>query len=108
MNDFSTIHIFGYGEAQIISKDVNFKAKHSDFTKLEAVIADVKSKRPADKADVAIHAINIFKGIRVDYTAKEKEGSFSCKVEDLDVTKLNDLVAEFAALKTAAEAPTPA
>lgn len=103
--NFSTIHIFGYGEAQIISKDLNFKAKVGDFTKLQAVIDDVKSKKPAEVEAKDYHAINIFKDIRVDYASKEKTGGYSCKVEDLNVTKINALVTEFAALKAASEVP---
>jgi hypothetical protein len=36
---------------------------------------------------------------------KEKESSFSCKLADLNETKLNALIAEFATLKASA---TPA
>jgi hypothetical protein len=95
----NTIHVFAYGEAQIIGKDLNFKADVSKFTKLQAVIDDVKSKRPADVEEKDYHAINIFNKMKVSYNSKERKGNFSFKFEDLDSAKLNDLINEFATLK---------
>ena len=105
ITEFSTIHIFAYGEAQIIGKDLNFKASVNSFTKLQAVITDIKSKKPADKTDGDYHAINIFFSADCRYMGKAKENSFSCKIADLNETKLNALIAEFATLKASA---TPA
>lgn len=99
-----TIHIFGYGEAQIISETVNFKTKVADFTKIQAVIDNVKSKKPADKTAGDYHAINIFGDLRADYQAKrpavtkpkdEDKSSFSVKASDLDSKKIDALIAEF-------------
>lgn len=102
-----TIHIFGYGESQIISETVNFKTDTKNFKTVQAVIDDIKSKRPKDKTDADYHAINIFGDLRADYIAKRAEGSkpmdedkssFSVKFADLDNKKLDALVAEFGAL----------
>lgn len=102
-----TIHIFGYGEAQIIFETVNFKTGVDKFTKLQAVIDNVKSKKPADKTAGDYHAINIFGDLRADYNAKSSDGakpkdedksSFSVKFADLDSKKLDALVAEFTTL----------
>lgn len=67
-----TIHIFAYGEAQIISKDVNYKTSVSNFTKLQAVIDNIKSLKPADVNASDYHAINIFENMKVAYLSKEK------------------------------------
>lgn len=108
-----TIHIFGYGEAQVISETVNFKAKVADFTKLKTVIDNIKSKKPADKTTGDYHAINIFGDMRADYNAKRPDGaksknedksSFSVKFADLDIAKLNALIAEFVTLSKAVPA----
>jgi hypothetical protein len=107
ITEFNTIHVFAYGEAQIIGKDLNFKASISKFTKLQAVIDDVKSKKPANVTAGDYHAINIFHSIDVRYMGKAKENSFSCKVAELNETKLNALIAEFATLKAAATPVTP-
>ena len=100
----NVIHIFGYGESQIISDTLNFKTASSAFTKLTAVIADVKSKKPADVPAQDFHAINIFGNSRVSYISKEKTGSFDCKYSDLNATSLNALIAEFQTLNDAAVA----
>jgi hypothetical protein len=97
----NTIHIFAYGEAQIIGKELNYKTNVSKFTKLQAVIDDVKSKKPADVQDKDYHAINIFNNSKVVYLAKEKEGTFSVAFTDIDSAKLNALIQEFADLKAA-------
>ena len=107
ITEFSTIHIFAYGEAQIIGKDLNFKANVNAFTKLQAVITDIKSKKPADKTDGDYHAINIFFSADCRYMGKTKENSFSCKLVDLNEAKLNALIAEFATLKASATPSTP-
>jgi hypothetical protein len=107
ITEFSTIHIFAYGEAQIIGKDLNFKASVGSFTKLQAVITDIKSKKPADKTDGDYHAINIFYSADCRYMGKAKENSFSCKLAELNETKLNALIAEFATLKASATPATP-
>jgi len=104
-----TIHIFGYGETQLISSTVNFKAKTADLTKVQAVITDVKAKKPADKTASEHHAINIFGGGNVSFQAKLAEGvkqkddnsSFVVKESDLSATKVNALVAELTALANA-------
>lgn len=95
----STIHIFAYGEAQIIGKDLNYKTDVSKFTKLQPVIDDVKSKKPADVVSKDYHAINIFEGGRVTYIPKQKEGVFVINFSDIDVAKFTALVKEFAELK---------
>ena len=102
----NVIHIFGYGECQIISDTVNFKANVSEFKKLQAVIDDVKSLKPAEVDMKEYHAINIFGGKKADYLSKESEnkGGFSVKFDKLNATKLNALIAEFETLKTKADA----
>ena len=108
ITEFNVIHIFAYGEAQIVGQDLNFKDSVSKFTTLQAVIDDVKSKKPADVTAGDYHAINIFYSIDVRYMGKSQENSFSCAITELDETKLNALIAEFATLKAASEAATPA
>ena len=102
-----TLHFFGYGEAQVISETVNFKAPVGSFTKLQAVIDNIKSKKPADKTAGDYHAINIFGDMKANYQAKrpagakpkdEDKSSFSVKFADLDSKKIDALVAEFVTL----------
>jgi hypothetical protein len=108
----NVIHFFSYGENQIISDTLNFKANVSQFKKAQAVIDDVKSLKPVDVVASDYHAINIFGDSKVSYLSKDTEGfgkdkvkkSYDVKFADLNQTKLNALIAEFATLKAASEA----
>ena len=100
MKNFNTIHIFGYGETQLISSDSNKKVATSVLTKVQAVIDNVYSKKPADNnAGTEYHAINIFNDMFADYQPKTREEkSFRVKYVDLDATLINELVEEIKAL----------
>lgn len=101
MKNFETIHIFGYGETQVITSDLNKKNATSILKKVQAVIDDVYSKKPADNnAGTEYHAINIFNGMFADFIPKTKgEKSFRVKYEYLDSNIINELVNEIKALK---------
>lgn len=103
----ATIHVFSYGEAQIISDTLNFKTGVDKFTKLQAVINDVKSKKPSDKTVADYHVINIFGDLKSDYISKravgtkpsdEDKSSFSLEYKTLDTKKIDALVVEFQTL----------
>lgn len=97
MSKFSTIHVFGYGETQMIGSGVNQKVKSADLTTLPAFVDYVKSKKPADLEESNYHVIHVFDGTRVDFGSAERKKSFSIKWEDLDVTTLDALVTEIEA-----------
>ncbi len=69
------------------------------MTKVQAVIDNVYSKKPADNnAGTQYHAINIFNDMFADYIHKTQgEKSFRVKYEDLDATLINELVDEIKA-----------
>lgn len=95
---FNTIHVFGYGETQIIG-DKNGKVKNSDLTSLSAFVNYIKGFRPSDVEDADVHVIHIFNGNEVRYLGKgtgdfKKKYSFSVKWADLDLATLNALVTE--------------
>lgn len=100
MKNFNTIHIFGYGETQLISSDSNKKVSTSVLTKVQAVIDNVYSKKPAENnAGTEYHAINIFNDMFADYIPKERgEKSFRVEYKNLDATLINELVDEIKAL----------
>ncbi len=101
----NVIHIFGYGEAQIISDTINHKANVSEFKKLQAVIDDIKALKPKDVEAAEYHAINIFGSTKADYVSKgDKKSNFSVKFENLNATKLSALVTEFETLKATYDA----
>lgn len=98
--EYNTIHIFGYGETQLISSDSNKKVATLTLTKVQAVIDNVYSKKPADNnAGTDYHAINIFNDMFADYLPKTRdEKSFRVEYKDLDATLINELVEEIKAL----------
>ena len=96
MADFNTIHIFGFGHVQIISKDKSITKKASDLTKLQPVIDDIWAKKPSDTTNIKeYHVINIFNGMFVDWLTKSKdEKNFRLPYSDLNQTKINALINE--------------
>lgn len=104
MTAFSTVHLFGFGTAQIIGKDVNKQVPFTALTKLTAFVDHVKTFKPADVTLTDFHVIHIFENMDVRYLGKKADGqpmeaktSFSVKWADVDAVKLGALVDEIAA-----------
>jgi hypothetical protein len=57
-----TIHIFGYGETQINSKDLSVKVSTSTLTSVTPLLTGIFAKKPADNTTLAteFHAVNLF------------------------------------------------
>lgn len=96
--ELSTLHIFGYGETQVIGKDgetsVSKKVASSQLSGVQAVVDNVFSKKPADNTSTNdIHAVNILNDLFADFQPKEGEG-FRVKWEELDKALVDALVAE--------------
>lgn len=87
-----TIHIFGYGETQINSKDLSVKVTTTDLTKVQPLVDTIWSKKPEDsEAEQSYHVIHCFGHNDVRYGSKN---GFSLK-NDTDLKPLIDeLIAE--------------
>ncbi len=113
---FNTIHLFGYGEGQIIGTDDNEKGFNkkkplAELTTMKSFIDDLFTHQPEDNEAVKtdFHLINIFENGHVRFMAKTKtvgEGEakeevqvegFQVPLKDLDPEKLEALVAELSA-----------
>ena len=100
MKQFSTIHIFGYGETQIIGKDNNGKVQSSELTSLTALVDHIKTFLPATGVTLTnYHVIHIFEGSDVRYLGvgtedRKEETSFSVGFDQIDQTLLTALVDE--------------
>ncbi len=106
MVTFSTAHIFGFGDAQIIGKDAegknfNKKTPLSGLTKLQAFVDHVKTFKPADIALTDYHVIHIFNNFDVRYLGtpakdapSETKSSWTIKWSDLNPTIVGDLIDE--------------
>jgi hypothetical protein len=96
MATWSTLHIFGYGETQLIGTDFNKKVPSAELTTLAAVVANVYSFKPEDStATEDYHAINIFKDMFADWQSKvEGEKGWRTEYAELDAEAIEALVAE--------------
>jgi len=92
-----TLHIFGYGETQINSKDLKVKVKTTELTKVQPLVDAVWSKKPEDKVGNKedFRSITFFDFSKISWQGKTKEESFRIKEEDSAVKELiNELIAE--------------
>jgi hypothetical protein len=103
MANFNSIHIFAFGDVQIISKDKNATKKYSELTKAKAVVDKIYALKPVEYAGLEdYHAINIFSDMFADFQPKGLEGQtrvkgFRVKYKDIDTKAINALVAELLA-----------
>ena len=108
MANWSTLHIFGFGDIQVITKDGGATKKASDLTKLQAVIDNVWSFKPVDNPITKeYHAINIFEGMFADWQTKEaKQKGFRVEpYSKLDNTAIQALIDEVLAPAPVTPAP---
>lgn len=92
-----TIHIFGYGETQINSKDLSVKVATDTLTTVTPLVEAIYAAKPADNNAVIspFHAINIFGYNHVRWQVEDN--SFTVK-DDAELVPLIDaLIAELAA-----------
>ena len=96
MSKFSTLHIFGFGDVQVIAKDGGKTKKAEDLVNLQAVIDNVWSGKPTDNnSSKEYHAINIFDGMFADWQAKIKgEKGFRTEFKKLNKALIEALVEE--------------
>lgn len=96
MGNWSTLHIFGFGDVQVITKDGGTTKKASTLTKLQAVIDNVWSTKPTDNTSTKeYHAINIFEAMFADWQPKvPKEKGFRTEYSKLDDLLIQQLVDE--------------
>lgn len=99
-----TIHIFGYGETQINSKDLSAKVSTDTLTKVTPLVQAIFGKKPADNASAVneFHAINLFGHKDVRWIGKGKDAKgFSVKDEESLKPLVDSLIAELQAAKDA-------
>ena len=96
METWSTLHIFGYGETQLIGKDFNKKIPSASLTTLTAVVNNIYSFKPeGNEATEEYHAINIFNNMFSDWQPKSSDAkSWRTEYAELDATAIDALVAE--------------
>ena len=69
---FNTLHIFGYGETQVITDTENKKVASDELSDVQPVVDNVYSLKPADSdAGTDYRVITILNGLFVDYSDNE-------------------------------------
>jgi len=90
-----TIHIFGYGETQINSKEVSIKVKTTDLKKVQPLVDAIWGKKPEDSlAEQKYHAINIFGHNDIRWMSKN---GFDLKDEESLKSLIDELIVELQA-----------
>lgn len=102
MLPFNTVHVFGYGESQIIGTGANKKVASTSLPALAAFVDYVKTKKPAEVVLTDYHVIHVFNDMDVRYLGKPTGTktdvtTFTIKWADLDLTTLTALVTELSA-----------
>lgn len=97
-----TIHIFGYGETQINSKDLSVKVATSSLTAVTPLIQAIFAKKPEDNTSVVteFHAINLFGHKDVRWMGKGKDvKGFDVKNDEALKPLIDALIAELQVAK---------
>lgn len=99
MSAFNTIHIFGFGDVQIIGRENKGAIKAEELTNLTAFIDHIKSFKPEEVTLTDYHVIHIFNGAEVRYLGKQSEvrtdvTDFTVGMSSIDSTILDSLVNE--------------
>jgi hypothetical protein len=97
-----TIHIFGYGETQINSKDLSVKVSTDSLTKVTPLIQAIFAKKPEGNTSLIAdyHAINIFNHKDVRWMSRGKNAKgFSVKDAVELIPLIDNLIAELQVVK---------
>ena len=96
MANWNTLHIFGFGDVQVITADGGATKKSTDLTKLQAVIDNVWSTKPTDYSGTKeYHAINVFESMFADWQPNVKsEKGFRTQYAELNAVAIQELVDE--------------
>lgn len=94
-----TLHIFGYGETQINSKDLKVKVKTTELTKVQPLLDALWAEKPEDvTGGDDFRSVTFFNYDLKQWSGKKDEASFRIKGEDTLVALIDELVAEMTAL----------
>lgn len=94
MSIYNTLHIFGYGETQVITETENKKVATDSIVGVQALVDDLYSKKPADNpATSDYRVINIFNDMFADYS-DELGNSFRVDYSELNAALIDAVVLE--------------
>jgi hypothetical protein len=101
-----TIHIFGYGETQINSKDLSVKVATDTLTSVTPLLNGIFAKKPADNTTLVteFHAVNLFGYNDIRWMSKD---AFNVKDEATLKPLIDALISELQTAKDNEVAPEP-
>jgi hypothetical protein len=99
MINFSTVHIFGFGDAQLIGSETNGTVKSATLATLPAFVEHDKTFKPENVTVANYHVIHVFNNMEVRYLGtckfnKEEINHFSVKLDQLDATLFSEFLTE--------------
>ena len=101
MAQFKTIHIFAYGETQLIGGENDGKVAGSTLITQQALIDHIKGFRPDDVLDRSYHVIHLHHDNKASYLGKgealKEKTSFNVNWDQLDASLVDALSDELAA-----------
>ena len=91
---YNTLHIFGYGETQVITDKENKKVATDSIVGVQALVDDLYSKKPADNpATTDYRVISIFNDMFADYS-DEDGNHFRVDYSELNAALIDAVVLE--------------
>jgi hypothetical protein len=91
---YNTLHIFGYGETQVITDKENKKVPTDSIVGVQALVDDLYSKKPADNpATSDYRVISIFNDMFADYS-DEDGNHFRVDYSELNAALIDAVVLE--------------
>jgi hypothetical protein len=92
--EYNTLHIFGYGETQVITDTENKKVATDSIEGVQLVVDDLYSKKPFDNpATTDYRVISIFNNMFADYS-DEEGNTFRVDYSELNSTLIDVIVVE--------------
>jgi len=91
---YNTLHIFAYGESQVITDTENKLAPNEDLTDVQSVVDMVYALKPADSPATSDYRnINIFNNMFADYFDNDGN-NFRLDYSELNAALVDALVQE--------------
>jgi hypothetical protein len=88
---YNTLHIFGYGECQVITDTENKKVPTSDCPSAQAVVDMIYALKPVDNnAGTDYQNITIIRDVFGSYSSME--GSFRVEYSELNAALIDNFV----------------
>jgi hypothetical protein len=94
MGKYNTLHIFGYGETQVITDTENKKVATDSIVGVQLLVDDLYSKKPSDNpATIEYRTITILNDIFADYS-DEDGNNFRVDYSELNAKLIDAVVLE--------------